>query len=310
MLRVAVIGARARRQGIGGHLARFLVQHGAEVVAVAGTSEATAAEAARAVAADAGALPRPWGDAALMIAREGIDAVVIASPHASHEGYLRAALDRGLHVLSEKPLCWGGPDPVGAAEEIARRFAERRLHLLVNTQWPWTLGAYRELHPGSLTRPPREFRMLLSPRSEGPAMVPDAIPHALSLLSAVLPDPGATLAEVRVEAPGPRALDVRFVYRADAGEVDSLVELRTAPEPPRPAAYAFDGREARRVVEGPRYALFFEAEGRRVAVPDPTPRLVGDFVRRVSSGARAVVDPAGVPGMRMLGQVWEAVKPA
>lgn len=40
-----------------------------------------------------------------MIGREGLDAVVVCSPHATHAEVVLAALDSGLHALVEKPLC-------------------------------------------------------------------------------------------------------------------------------------------------------------------------------------------------------------
>jgi hypothetical protein len=141
--------------------------------------------------------------------------------------------------------------------------------------------------------------MLLSPRSSGPRMLPDALPHALSLLHAVSPDGTARVEDVVVRGGG-RAWDVRFGYLAAGARVEALVEVRTCERQPRPARYGFDGLVAERIVEEPGYRLFLAAEGRRLPLPDPTPRLVRDFVSRVSSGAAGVVDPAAVPGTRLV----------
>ncbi|MBM4018285.1 MAG: Gfo/Idh/MocA family oxidoreductase [Planctomycetes bacterium] len=45
-----------------------------------------------------------YDDWKAMLRREHLDAVVIASPHTAHFEQIMAALDRGLHVLVEKPL--------------------------------------------------------------------------------------------------------------------------------------------------------------------------------------------------------------
>jgi predicted dehydrogenase len=62
-----------------------------------------------------------------LLARTDLDAVVIASPTATHHHFARAALARGLHVLVEKPLA----PSVAEAEELAGLAAEARLVLLV-----------------------------------------------------------------------------------------------------------------------------------------------------------------------------------
>ncbi len=55
---------------------------------------------------------------------EDLDAVVIGSPDPLHHEQVLTALDRGLHVLCEKPLCYG-PDEI--AEIIAARDASGRI---------------------------------------------------------------------------------------------------------------------------------------------------------------------------------------
>src|SRR5689334_20283458 len=39
-----------------------------------------------------------------------LDAVIVASPDALHLGHVLGAFARGLHVLCEKPLCYGTAD--------------------------------------------------------------------------------------------------------------------------------------------------------------------------------------------------------
>jgi predicted dehydrogenase len=50
-----------------------------------------------------------------------LEAVLISTPHHLHEAQVRAALERGLHVLVDKPLCLDGAE----AESLARLAAER-----------------------------------------------------------------------------------------------------------------------------------------------------------------------------------------
>jgi predicted dehydrogenase len=53
-----------------------------------------------------------------MLDEARLDAVVVCSPHATHAAIVVAALDRGVHVLVEKPLCI---DPADAAAICKRR---------------------------------------------------------------------------------------------------------------------------------------------------------------------------------------------
>src|SRR2546425_962190 len=49
----------------------------------------------------------PYGteDALDLVNQPGLDGVVISSPHTLHYEHARLALERGLHVLCEKPMC-------------------------------------------------------------------------------------------------------------------------------------------------------------------------------------------------------------
>ncbi len=306
-MRIGVIGARQARQGIGFHLARFLAAEGADVVGIVGTSRETAEEARGALAA-IDVDTRAYADVQHLLEKESPSALVIASPSRTHEAYLRLALGHGLHVLCEKPLCWGGPDAVGASRELVEAFSTRGLHLVVNAQWPYTLETYGKACPDvALDRPP-SFRMRLSPRSVGSEMIPDAIPHALSLLAAVLPDPAASVTDVAIEVLGAEEdhLLVRFEYRALGRSVPATVELKRKREQPRPVGYGFGACQVRRHVDLRGYRLSFEGPAGRVDLPDPTPRLVRAFLSRVSSSAPALPDPAAWPAMAHLQAVAAA----
>jgi len=98
-LGVALIGAGwiARRHAQA--LARI---SGARLQAVASRTP----EGARRLAAEFGA-PRwaPFPDLGELLRGEGVEAAIVASPNALHAEHARLALDAGLDVLIEKPLC-------------------------------------------------------------------------------------------------------------------------------------------------------------------------------------------------------------
>jgi predicted dehydrogenase len=61
----------------------------------------------------------------------GLDAVFVSSPHTLHYEHAKLALEKGLHVLCEKPMCTRG----NHARELVRLAAEKKLHLLVPYGW-------------------------------------------------------------------------------------------------------------------------------------------------------------------------------
>jgi predicted dehydrogenase len=81
----------------------------------------------------------------------GLDAVVVTSPHTLHFDHARRALEHGLHVLCEKPMCTRGDH----ARELVRLARDRRLHLLVPYGWhykPFVQQAKRWLDAGAVGR--------------------------------------------------------------------------------------------------------------------------------------------------------------
>jgi predicted dehydrogenase len=65
------------------------------------------------------------------LVQQPLDAVVVTSPHTLHFAHAKLALERGLHVMCDKPMCTRGAD----ARELVGLAAEKNLHLLVPYGW-------------------------------------------------------------------------------------------------------------------------------------------------------------------------------
>jgi predicted dehydrogenase len=116
-LRTAVVGGGLVAQAV--HLPNLArLSDAFELVAIADVSCRVAEGLA-----ERHAPARGYTEWARMIDDERLDAVVVCSPHATHAEVVLAALERGLHVLVEKPLCIAPDD--GAA--ICRRRDETGL---------------------------------------------------------------------------------------------------------------------------------------------------------------------------------------
>lgn len=309
--RIGVIGAARRRQGTGPFLARFLHAAGARVVAICGTTTATANQAAADLRTTCRMILTPYSGARAMIAKERLDALAIASPAATHLAYLDLALASGCHALCEKPLVWGGADPAGDAARLVTGFSAKGLLLAVATQWRHGLGAYMQLFPDVVPRSATSFEMTLSPTSTGRDMVPDALPHAFSILDHLFPAHDRPLSDLKIDASSRDATTVSFTHPGGAAGIACVVRLATVPSAPRPFGFGFDGRFATRVVTEPGYRISLRdaATGREVPLSDPLDALVKAFVASVRRGPPFPVDPVIATGVRRLVEVASAWPP-
>jgi predicted dehydrogenase len=110
-IRVAVIGGGLIAQAV--HLPNLAAM--ADRFAVAAVADISPSVAAGLGERYAGG--RGYTDWRELLASHELDAIVVCSPHDTHAEIVLAALDRGLHVFVEKPLCVVPED----AETICRR---------------------------------------------------------------------------------------------------------------------------------------------------------------------------------------------
>ena len=102
------------------HVRNFSACPNAQVAAIADSRS----ERLRAARATAGHVPHHFATYQELLHSGTVDAVVVATPTATHGVIVREALEAGLHVLCEKPLCATAAEGE-ALVELARR--QRRL---------------------------------------------------------------------------------------------------------------------------------------------------------------------------------------
>ncbi len=271
--RVAILGAR----GIGQVHARIFRELGASVCAVLGTSQGTAEAACVELEASMGIHATPFFQLDRLLA-EPLDAVSICTPPRLHFSHLRAVLDAGLPAFCEKPLFWeegSSPSSVQAMLDVVGTHPHRRV--FVNTSNAAFVDSIRDRlpFPAEITR--FRFRFYTQGPYRGAKIAVDLIPHALSLLLALL---------------GPRPL---VDYTADWSETsygarftygDCAVELEFQEGgAPNELAFAVNGREFRRVQEGRgqtyRVHLLDVEANEKVPVLDPFSTYISRFLRGV-----------------------------
>jgi predicted dehydrogenase len=285
MPRIAVVGVRRVRTGLGCFLAKHLVAHGAAVPAFLASRRETI-DAGRASLAEAGIDAEGFVDLDELLRRHAIDALVIATPHETHLPWLRAAVGRGLHVLCEKPLVWGDELAIQDGEALVGEMAERGLVLFENCPWPYALPAFDRLHPGARRGAVRRLEMELAPSSSDPrAMVLDVMSHPISFLQALSPlpagSPGHGVRDLRTVTAEPGHVELSFAFAGPppSEPIATFLRLVSAPAQPRPMALVVNGFRADRRVRMEDYSLRLADGEREVPLPDPMEALVADFVR-------------------------------
>lgn len=98
---------------------------------IAGIADPDAVNRARAAERFGVPAARVFADAAEMLAEVELDAAIVAVPHDLHAPLARAVLDRGLHLLLEKPMTIRPPD----ARALAALARERGVELIIGYPW-------------------------------------------------------------------------------------------------------------------------------------------------------------------------------
>jgi predicted dehydrogenase len=94
-------------------------------------------------AADAYQIGTTYTDINDMLANETIDGVIVATPHATHYGLVKTALEHNLHVMVEKPMVLHANE----ARELVDIAKERGVELIVGYPWHynWHVIKAREI---------------------------------------------------------------------------------------------------------------------------------------------------------------------
>ncbi|MEJ2125661.1 MAG: Gfo/Idh/MocA family oxidoreductase [Alphaproteobacteria bacterium] len=291
---------------------KFLAQCGAVPVAVAASDFGRSRFHAERLAALYNIQCRPYASVTEMLVGENLDALAICTPPEGHAEQLNLALDRGIHVFCEKPLIWKrNKDTTATANVLVKSFYEKNLVLHCNTQWTYTLADFERLHGPIEHAVVEKFEIQLSPAmKDTESMIREAVPHANSLLLAL----GATgkpwnleFAEHEVNG-APKQWEARFSIRAKSGQtISARYRFTQCREQPRPAAYAINGREARREITLQGYRQYFCAGARRVAICDPLKTSVMEFLEKIRicrSGGGVLFNSAAAENMRLLGYLY------
>jgi Oxidoreductase family, NAD-binding Rossmann fold len=227
-LKAAVVGA----SGIGRHHAKWLQALGAQVVALVGSSAATAAVTAANLREQFQIEAIPYFSIATMLTEQDPDLVHVCTPPEVHYPQVLQLAPHRCHLLCEKPLTWDDTKSAAALLSEARQMVaetERAGRVTaLNLQYTAAPSAYYMLceQLGLTVEHPRQFFMHMDSRRE--SNVYEVIwrelgPHTLSVLTAFC-GPGAIVPSSMELVLHQRQCRAQFLYQR-AGDAACACEL-------------------------------------------------------------------------------------
>ena len=303
-MKVALVGARRKRNGIGHYIGNFFQRNGWQVVALLGTSVKSAASAATDLERF-GINAHPYTDFDKMIGDQSPDAVVIASPSETHCDYLFKALGAGTHIFCEKPFII---DEARRAQEVLRDiFAladDQQVTIAMNSQWPFSLPYYDELCGTLDHHNIKRFDMSLFPICSGSEMIIESVPHVLSVLYCKC-GPGE-IKKISIK-PLKERMNVHFEYQTDSNLCAVHIHLTQAALPPRDFSFGFNDRIAHRSLDLENYQIYFNHAQKTLKIADPLDLSVQDFITAVRDKREPLIGKSHIiHNTLLLNQIYES----
>jgi hypothetical protein len=289
-LRVSIIGAGRRRNGIGEYIGKYFHQQGANVTSVLGTTETTSLQASSELR-KYGIEAHPYINFNEMVRGEKPDAVVIASPSSTHYEYLLQCVDSGVHIFCEKPFIWDDlKDLRKRVEDIFEKAREKKIIIAMNSQWPFSIEAYESLCGKVVLQKLNTFFVKMSPPFPGRAMIPESVPHALSLLYCLLGV--GEIEHLNFDSNGEREMSITFSYLFETRACDVIIKLLSESLQPRDFSFGLNDKIVSRSLASEDYEIYFNYGDKRLRIVDPLSRSVQNFLEAVEKQTELFI---GVP---------------
>ncbi|MGQ9647378.1 MAG: Gfo/Idh/MocA family protein [Thermodesulfobacteriota bacterium] len=291
-MRVSIIGAGRYRSGIGEYVAKYFHKNGAEIISILGRTEETSRQASLTLQ-KYGIKATSYTDFDEMVEKERPEAVAICSPAATHYGYLVKSVERGLHIFCEKPFVSPDLDDAkGRVEAILGKAKERGLTVAMNSQWPFALKYYEKICGEIEIKRSNRFFIILSPFASGKEMIPEAVPHVLSLLYSALGVGEISDLFLESTKEGEMTITLRYLFGKKVCQV--LIRLIHKERQPREFQFGFNDRIVSRSLNLRNYDIYFNYGTRKYKIADPLDLSVRDFVKAVQQKREPFIGPSHI----------------
>jgi len=303
-LNVSIIGAGRTRNGIGEYIGKYFHQHGAKVTSLLGTTEKTSLQASSALRIY-GIDAHPYTNFDEMVRGEKPDAVVIASPSSTHYEYLLKCLNLGLHIFCEKPFLWDDHNDIrkriGGIFEKAR---EKKITIAMNSQWPFSTDDYEEICGKIRIKETNNFFIRMSPFSPGKVMIPESVPHPLSILYCGL---GAgEIQKLSFESEGEGEMSIRFTYLFGTRACETFIRLVHQKTPPREFSFGFNDKIVSRSLDLKNYEIYFNYGSKKLRIVDPLELSIKNFMEALEKKTDPFIGPPHIlHNMSLLKEIYD-----
>jgi len=279
-MNVSIIGAGRTRNGIGEYIGKYFHQHGGKVISALGTTEKTSLQACSALR-KYGIEAHPYIHFDEMVKTERPEVVVIASPSSTHYEYLLKSIDSGLHIFCEKPFIWGDRANITqTVKGIFRKARAKKLTIAMNSQWPFAINDYEKICGEARIKKKNTFLIKMAPAVPGREMIPESVPHALSLLYCLLGE--GEIEDLKFESGGAREMSIRFTYLFGTKTCDVFIQLTYHETQPRDFSFGLNGQIVSRSLDLENYAIYFNYGSKKLRIMDPLESSVKNFMEAVA----------------------------
>ena len=278
--KIAILGAG----GIGKFHVREFARAGAVVTAILGTTEKTVERAIDVLHAEYGVRSNGYVELEDLVEKERVDAVSICTPPALHYEQAKKCLEAGCHVLCEKPFVFNSfADNSRHAIELIELAKTRGRIITVNTQWPSMIPYIEPYIDRSVIS---EFSLHSQPGAHGGEMFSDHVPHANSLLVALIR--GGRAHRVRFSVRSEDEIRCDFQYETDNATCDVTYAFTFKADRPRGLGFSVNGVTFDREV-GQGYSQKLITGGTAIAIEDPFKVQIEKFVRAIEGKGSVLI---------------------
>ena len=303
-MKVSIIGARKKRSGIGEYIGKYFHRNGATITSVLGTAEKTARDASLGLR-KYGIESTPYTDFYKMVESENPDTAVIASPPSTHYEYLVKCVDLGLNIFCEKPFVWQETNDIrGIVEHLFEKAEQKNVAVAMNSQWPFSIRYYEEMCGPIDSEKTNEFSITMSPLSRGREMIPESLPHALSMLYSVFGD--GEIVDLLFQFHQGEMV-VKFRYQSETNDCDVFINLVRKAQQPRDFCFGFNDRIVHRILDLVNYDIYFGYEDKKIKIIDPLELSVRDFIEAVRVKREPLIGcPHIMSNMSLLKEIYNS----
>ncbi len=148
----------------------------------------------------------------------------------------------------------------------------------------------------------------MSPTSMGKEMIPESIPHALSLLYFQFGK--GRISELNVEWAGPEEMTIRFRYLFRRSHCEVFIKLVRKEKQPRDFEFGFNYQVVNRSLDLRNYAIYFRYGNEQLKIADPLELSVVHFMEAVKQKNEPFMGYAHIlNNLSLLKRIYDGCQP-